>query len=212
MILNMNRLTSKVIALFVAVLLVGWMQPAQSQFGVAGGLNFESADDIDLPTEDATLGNSRGYHVGVIADFDLGPSSIRPGIFYRRVGTYSFAGDAFDDGEFDLTAYELPVDFRFDILATPSVRPYVLAGPMATFPQGEDDFDDATEDVTFSLNVGAGLTFGSETGAVRVQPEVRYEVLGTQFIQEDFEIAGQEFEPEDRPRFTSLSLRLNVLF
>lgn len=208
----MNRLSSKIIAVFVAVLLVGWMQPAQSQVGIAGGLNFESADDIELSTENATLGNSRGYHIGVIADFDLGPSSIRPGIFYRRVGTYTFAGDAFDDNEFDLTAYEVPVDFRFDILATPSVRPYVLAGPMATFPQGEDDFDDATEDITFSLNVGAGLSFGDETSTVRVQPEVRYEVLGTRFIQEEFQIGDNDLTPEDRPRLTSFSLRLNVLF
>lgn len=208
----MSRLHSKLLAVLCAFLLVGGMQSASAQFGIAGGLNFESADDIELPTEDATLGNSRGYHLGVILDFDLGPSSIRPGFFYRRVGTYRFAGDVFDDDEFDLTAYEVPVDLRFDVLATPSVRPYVLAGPMMTFPQGEDDFGEATEDVTFSLNLGVGLSLGADTSPVRVQPEIRYEVLGTQFIRDDFEIAGQEFEPEDRPRFTSLSLRLNLLF
>lgn len=188
------------------------MQPAQSQLGIAGGLNFDSADDIDLPTEDATLGNSRGYHLGVIMDLDMGMVSVRPGFFYRRVGTYTFGIEDLEDDEFDVTAYEVPVDLRVDVLSTPSVRPYVLAGPMMTFPQGEGEFGDATEDVTFSLNLGVGLSLGDETSPVRLQPEVRYEVLGTQFIQEDFQIGGQEFQPEDRPRFTSLSLRLNLLF
>lgn len=210
--LHMKGITTKFTTFLFVLLLAGWMQPATAQFGVAAGLNFDSADDIQLPTQDATLGNTRGYHVGVIMDFDLGPSHLRPGFFYRQVGTYTFAGDAFDDNQFELTAYEVPVDLRFDVLSTPNIRPYVLAGPMATFPQGEGEFGEATEDVTFSLNVGAGLSLGAETSTVRVQPEIRYEVLGTQFIRESFEIAGQQFEPEERPRFSSLSLRLNVVF
>lgn len=202
------------ILVLCAFLFAGIAQPAQAQFGVAGGLNFESADDIQLPNDnEATLGNARGYHLGVVFGFDLGPSSIRPGVFYRRVGTYEFPGAPGTEGEsFDVTSYEVPIDLRFDVLATQAVRPYVLAGPQMTFPQGEGDFDEATEDISFSLNIGAGLSFGAETGGVQLQPEIRYELLGTRFIDEEFSIGDQDFEPEDGPSLSSLSLRLNLIF
>lgn len=201
------------IIVLCAFLFAGLTQPAQAQFGIAGGLNFESADDIELPDDDdATLGNARGYHLGVVFGFDLGPSSIRPGVFYRRVGTYEFADAPGEDDSFDVTSYEVPVDVRFDVLATQAVRPYVLAGPKMTFPQGEGDFDDATEDVSFSLDVGAGLSFGAETGGIQLQPEIRYELLGTRFISDEFTIGDTTFDPEEEPSLSSLSLRLNVIF
>lgn len=202
-------------ALF-ALLLFGLVAtPAQAQLGVAGGLNFESAGDIETSTNDnATLENSTGYHLGVVYELGLGPATLRPGFFYRRVGTFEFSTDALPQGEsrFDVSAWQVPVDLRFTVLPTPLVSPYVLAGPMATFPRGEGDFDDATEEISYSLNVGLGANISLPAVSLKIQPELRYEFGASKFIKDDFEIAGTEFQPQDSPSFSAFGLRVNVVF
>ena len=188
--------------------------PAQAQLGVAGGLNFESAGDIETNSTGATLDNSTGYHIGLVYELGLGPATLRPGFFYRRVGTFEFSTDALPQGEnrFDVSAWQVPVDLRFTVLPTPLVSPYILAGPMATFVRGEDDFDDATEEISYSLNVGVGANISLPVVSLKIQPELRYEFGASKFIKDDFEIGGTEFQPQDSPRFSALGVRLNVLF
>lgn len=201
-------------ALLVIVFLGTVVSPARAQLGVAAGLNFESAGDIELTTENnGTLDNSSGYHLGVVYDMNLGAASLRPALIYRRVGEYEFSQDALPGGEdaFDVAAWEVPVDLRFTVLPTPLVSPYLLGGAMATFPRGEDEFDDALKDVSYSFNVGVGvdLSLGS---ALALQPEFRYEFGATSFVEDEFEIGDVQFTPQDSPRFSAFSLRLNVLF
>jgi len=202
--------------LLVALLLALGTAPAQAQLGVTGGLNFESTDDIQDAGLDreAAFDNSTGYHIGLVYNLGLGPVDIRPGFLYRKVGTYDFEGVVEDvsDPSFDVTAYEVPVDLRFTLLPTPVVSPYLLAGPQFTFVNGEDEFDDATEDLSFSLNIGAGTDITLPGLPITLQPELRYEFGATKFIKDDFDIGGQEFSPEDSPRFSAFSVRLNVLF
>lgn len=201
--------------LLALVLALGTVAPAQAQLGVAGGLNFESAGDIETTTTDnATLDNSTGYHIGLVYELGLGAATIRPGFFYRRVGTFEFGSSALPQGEnrFDVSAWQVPLDLRFTVLPTPLVSPYVLAGPMATFPRGEDDFDDATEEVSYSLNVGVGANISLPATSLKIQPELRYEFGATTFIKDDFEIGDTEFSPQDSPNFSAFGLRVNVIF
>jgi hypothetical protein len=202
-------------ALLVLLLLGATTMPAQAQLGVGGGLNFESAGDIETTTNDnATLDNSTGYHIGLVYELGLGPATLRPGFFYRRVGTFEFSTDALPQGEnqFDVSAWQVPVDLRFTVLPTPLVSPYVLAGPMATFPRGEDAFDDATEEISYSLNVGIGANISLPAVSLKIQPELRYEFGASKFIKDDFEIGGTEFQPQDAPSFSAFGLRVNVVF
>ncbi len=202
-------------ALF-ALLLFGLVAtPAQAQLGVGGGLNFESAGDIETSTNDnATLDNSTGYHLGVVYELGLGAATLRPGFFYRRVGTFEFSTGALPQGEsrFDVSAWQVPVDLRFTVLPTPLVSPYILAGPMATFPRGEGDFDDATEEISYSLNVGLGANIALPALSLKIQPELRYEFGASKFIKDDFEIGDTEFQPQDSPSFSAFGLRVNVVF
>ncbi len=203
-------------ALLSAVLMIGLAAPAQAQLGVAGGLNFESAGDIETSTNDnATLDNSTGYHIGVVYELGLGAATLRPGFFYRRVGEFEFSQGALpniNDPRFDVSAWQIPVDLRFTVLPTPLVSPYVLAGPMVTLPRGEDEFDDVTEEVSYSLNVGIGANISLPVTSLKLQPELRYEFGATKFIKDDFEIGGTSFSPQDSPRFSAFGLRLNVIF
>jgi len=194
--------------LVVAVLGVAAV-PAQAQFGVAAGLDFDSLDDIETTTStsnNATVDNSTGYHVGVIYDLGLGPLNLRPGFFYRKVGSFEFP-----DGESDVTAWEVPVDVRVTVLPTPLVSAYVLGGPKAFFPQGDGDFDDSLEEVSYTFNVGVGADVSVPGVGLTLQPELRYEFGASEYLDDDFEVGGTSFEPSDQT-LSAFALRLNVLF
>jgi hypothetical protein len=219
----MDTITSRTArwTLLAALLLALGTMPAQAQLGIAGGLNFESTDDIRAGTEgqEAAFDNSTGYHIGVVYDLGLGPLSIRPGFFYRRVGTYDFQAIASDlqDPTFDVEAFEIPVDARLTVLSLPVLKPYLLAGPQVTIVQGEEELGDLTKGQSFSLNVGAGTEISLPGAPITLQPELRYEFGATKYLDEDESITiggpeGPEFSPADSPRFSAFSVRLHILF
>ena len=86
-------------------------------------MNFDSAGDIETTTntsENETLDNATGYHVGVVYDLGLDPVSLRPGLLYRNVGSYDFTGvPEIDPDEANVTAFEVPVDARVTVLPFP---------------------------------------------------------------------------------------------
>lgn len=197
-------------ALVALLFLIGTTVPAQAQFGVAAGLNFESASDIDTNTNtqaNTTLESSTGYHVGVVYGLSLGPLNVRPGLFYRKLGhTYEFPNSTAD-----VAAWEVPVDVRVTLLPTPLVSPYVLAGPKASFLRSDlDEFDDDLEEISYSFAVGIGadVSLGS---SLTLQPELRYDFGATDYVDDSFEIGDTEFTQED-PTLSAFALRLNVLF
>jgi len=195
--------------LLALLLLGGTGTPAQAQFGISAGLDFDSVDDIETTTdtdENATLDNSTGYHLGIVYDLSLGPVSLRPGAYYRKVGTYDFP-----DSNSDVTAWEFPLDIRLTVVPIPVVSPYLVGGPKATFPQAEGEFEDQLEDVSYTFDVGVGADVSVPGTEWTLQPELRYEFGATDYVDESFEIGGTEFEPSD-PKFSAVALRLTVLF
>jgi len=216
---TMRTHTRHLLSVFaISVALLAGASPAQAQFGVAGGLNFESADDIKATSGSATLDNSTGYHVGLVYEFSLGPVGLRPGVYYRRVGDFSFSNTSspLDGTRYSVSAWEVPVDLKVTVLPTPLVSPYIVGGPKATFPRGEDEFDDAVKDVSYTFNVGVGANISLPATSLQLQPELRYEFGASGFIEEDKEVSlgdnNVNFEPQDSPQFSTLALRLHILF
>ena len=199
--------------LLAVLLAVCTALPAQAQLGIAGGLNFESSDDISTSSANANLENSTGYHIGIVYDLGAGPVSIRPGVFYRKVGTYDFGGvQGAGSASVDIATIEVPVDVRLNLLVTPIVKPYALAGPMISFPQESfngfdpDDDEGFTSDATLSANVGAGVELSLPAVPFTLQPELRYEFGISSYVDTDL------VEVSDEPSFSAFSLRLNVIF
>lgn len=183
--------------------------PAQAQFGVSAGLDFDSVSDIETTTntsENATVDNATGYHLGVVYDLGLGPLNIRPGFFYRKLGAYKFP-----ESKSDVTAWEIPVDLRLTVLPTPVISAYVLGGPNAFFPQGEGEFDDDLKNVSYTFNIGIGADVSVPGAGLTLQPELRYEFGASDYIDKDVEVNDTSFEPSDR-KLSAVALRLNVLF
>lgn len=176
------------------------VMPAHGQLGVAAGLNFESADDIETTSGDATFNNATGYHFGIIYDAGVGALNLRPGVFYRKVGEYEFP-----NSRVDVARYEVPLDVKVKI-PLPAVSPYVLGGPMIVFPRVDGEFGDDFEDSTYSLNLGIGaeISLGSRSS---LQPEIRYEYGLNEYTEEDFLT-----DSDDSPRFQGVTLRVNAVF
>lgn len=198
--------------LAAALLVLGLMvpaAPAHAQLGIAGGLNFESAGDIETSTtNNGTLDNSTGYHIGLVYELGAGPLTLRPGVFYRRVGTFKFS-NALPSS--DVSAWQVPVDVRLTVFPLPLIQPYVLAGPMVTFPQSDGALEGATSDASLSLNVGVGTSISLPATSIQLQPELRYEFGATKFISKDADLPGG-VQVSDSPQFSAFGLRLNVIF
>lgn len=207
----MRTLWTRTLSAVSALLLIAMLgaAPAQAQLGIAGGLNFESSDDIS-GNVNANFDNSTGYHIGIVYDAGFGPVNIRPGFFYRKVGTYEFGNINGGSGSVDISTFEIPVDLRLNLLVTPVVKPYILAGPMLTIPRSSlnnlesDDFD--TEDTSLSANVGAGVQISLPAVPFKLQPELRYEFGISDYV--DTDVVGVS----DSPKFSAFSLRVNVIF
>lgn len=186
-------------ALFTALLLGGAVAPAQAQFGMTAGLNFETADDIDTGSGEATFENATGYHLGIVYDAGGRPLSVRPGLLFRKVGEYEFP-----DTRAEVSRIEVPLDVKLT-LPVPVVSPYLLGGPMVVFPRVEGEFGDEFEEVAYSLNVGVGAKISLGSGS-SLQPELRYEYGLNEYAEDDFLI-----DDGDGPRFQGVALRLNVI-
>jgi hypothetical protein len=187
-------------ALLSVLLFGGAVSPAQAQVGLTAGLNFESADDINTSSGDATFENATGYHLGIVYDAGGPPLGARLGILYRKVGEYEFPDD-----RADVQRFEVPLDVKLTI-PIPVLSPYVLGGPMIVFPRVEDEFEDEFKDISYSVNVGVGadISLGSDSS---LQPELRYEYGLDKYTEDDFLV-----DSEDGPRFQGVALRLHVIF
>jgi hypothetical protein len=194
---------------FLLALATAVMTPAQAQIGIAGGLNFNQLDDISATSANANLDNSTGYHIGVFYDLGLGPIAVRPGIFYREVGTYEFSDL---QQNIDLNAIEIPVDVRWRVLPLPLVKPYLLAGPVLTFPQSNTEGFEGTESVNLNADIGAGVEITLPGVGFTLMPELRYGIATSSFLEDNFEVRDVEVNPQDNPRLNSIMLRLNVRF
>jgi len=182
--------------------------PAQAQFGIGAGLNFNDLDDIDTSSGSATFDESTGYHFGLFLNLGSGPVSVRPGVFYHQNGTYDFP----DGDELKMSAVEVPIDIRLDFAPGSPVGIYLLAAPVVTFPTaGEDDFGEAFKDFSLSADVGAGLAFGLPGGGLTLMPELRYSMGVTDYWSDDFSVGSVTVSPGDR-RLSKWMLRLNVMF
>ncbi len=183
---------------------------ARAQLGVSAGLNFDRLGDIRTQSSSATFDNATGYHFGIFYDLGAAPISVRPGIFVRNAGDidWNVTGAV---QSFDLTLIEIPIDVRVPLLQAPLLKPYVLAGPVVSFPRSDDeDVKDSLEDLLVSGSVGVGVEVTVPALGLRLFPELRYAFGLSRFLKDSFSVGGVEFDVEDQTRLNSVMLRLGV--
>lgn len=197
------------VSLFVSLVPAAASPLSAQGLGVMAGLNFSDQGDIDAGSADATFENSTGYHLGVAFEVRLGPLAVRPGALYQRIGTYRFPTGQ----EMDLSAVEVPLDVRVTVLSSPLVSPYVVAGPVLTFPRGEGALDEAVEELSLTADVGVGAEVSLPGAGFRLLPELRYSIGVTDYLEDSFVIDGSTIQPaSDERRMAEVMLRLHVMF
>lgn len=181
---------------------------AEAQIGILAGYNRDTLAEF-LPENGFDLTElTDGYHVGVFLNFNLATFSIRPAVIYHRMPELvAMAGE--ERVRFDIDLVEIPLDFRIR-LPLPAVQPYVLGGPVLTFPSstfsGVDDLLTARP-VRAEFGVGVELDLG-----VRLWPEVRYGFGLGSLMGSDVAVGSQVLQGDGEPRHDSLTLRLGISF
>ena len=181
---------------------------AEAQIGILAGYNRDTLAEF-LPENGFDLTElTDGYHVGVFLNFNLATFSIRPAVVYHRMPELvAMAGD--EQVRFDIDLVEIPLDFRLR-LPLPAVQPYVLGGPVLTFPSstfsGVDDLLTARP-VRAEFGVGVELDVG-----FRLWPEVRYGFGLGSLMGSDVAVGSRVLRGDGEPRHNTLTLRLGVSF
>lgn len=181
---------------------------AEAQIGILAGYNRDTLAEF-LPENGFDLTDiTDGYHVGVFLNFNLATFSIRPAVVYHRMPELvAMAGD--ERVQFDIDLVEIPLDFRIR-LPLPAVQPYVLGGPVLTFPSstfsGVDDLLTARP-VRAEFGVGVELDLG-----FRLWPEVRYGFGTGSLMGSGVAVGSGVLRGDGEPRHDTLTLRLGISF
>jgi len=162
---------------FLALLSTTLLQ-AQFEFGVKGGLNYDSLGDVDytdISATDLSAGSKTGYHIGAYGKIDLLLFYLRPEIQFTKINS------GFADKNIGLSKIEAPILLGYKILGPLSV----FAGPSFQYILNEDvegtTLTDIEENFTVGLQIGTRISFG------RLGLGVRYE---RGFTDNDVKILG----------------------
>ena len=162
---------------FLALLSTTVLQ-AQFEFGVKGGLNYDSLGDVDyddISATDLSAGSKTGYHIGAYGKIDLLLFYLRPEIQFTKINS------GFDGKDIGLSKIEAPILLGYKILGPLSV----FAGPSFQYILNEDvegtTLTDIEENFTVGLQIGTRISFG------RLGLGVRYE---RGFTDNDVRILG----------------------
>jgi hypothetical protein len=195
-------------ACLALVLACAFPAGARAQSGILAGYNRDTLAEF-LPENGFDLTDTAdGYHVGVFLNFNLATFSIRPAVVYHRMPELvAMAGE--ERVRFDIDLVEIPLDFRIR-LPLPAVQPYVLGGPVLTFPSstfsGVDDLLTARP-VRAEFGVGVELDLG-----FRLWPEVRYGFGTGALMGPGVAVGSGVLRGDGEPRHDTLTLRLGISF
>lgn len=218
---RIHRTVWPFVVLLVALLGVHASASAQG-FGVIGGLNYTSVDDVSYQDARATFENRSGYHLGVYLDLPLGPIAVRPGVRYLDAGpiyeglgnVVGGSGDSFDGlrDDFDVSFISVPVDASLG-LPLPIINPYAFAGPefrLQRAPDAPPELTEELEDWSYIGNLGLGAEVSLPGFGVTLRPEIRYSFGLSNLIDEEITLAGQTFTAADQRRSESFFISLGI--
>lgn len=145
--------------LFFLLLLGSQLSLSQFEYGLKGGLNFDSSGEIKLLSDqlqkEGNLSGKTGYHLGIYAEVDFLIFYLRPELQYTKVRSQ------FEDNLIDTARIELPVSLGMTILGPVSL----FLGPTAFYSlsQGSNElkFEEIKNKTSLGLHIGARLKLGA---------------------------------------------------
>lgn len=149
----------RIVLLITAMLLLSVQ--GFSQFGIKGGLNFNSSEDFSLKEFDkSSLDNKTGFHLGLLYKFKIPLTglSIQPELMYAQ-NESSFKG-VNSSGNFKLSTLKLAasVQWGLDLML---LRPFVQAVPYVGYTLDNKtslkNLEWNVDDLRYGIGLGAGI-------------------------------------------------------
>jgi len=178
---------------------------AQLKFGLQGGLNFDSAGDIKLVSEqlqkEGRLDSKAGFHIGAYAEVDFMVIYLRPELQYTKVRS------EFENNTIDNTRIELPVSFGITVLGPLSV----FLGPTAYFNLSQKSAELNLDAMKNKTNLGMHIGTRVQLGPIGV--DFRYEKgfssVQSQLLSQAGVPTGGEIDTRANQFTLGISFKLN---
>ena len=157
-------------------LLLSHLTFSQFEYGIKGGLNFDSAGKITKLNDDVTSNGSfkseTGLNIGVYAQFNLLLFYLRPELQYTNVKRY------FEELDVTSSRIELPVSLGYKLLGPISV----FTGPTLFYNLSNKTNADSLDIIKNKLNFGYHMGLRLNLGNIGL--DFRYEKGGSSMITE----------------------------
>ncbi len=182
-------------------LLIGTYFTSYAQFGIKGGLNFNTNGDLTEVANDLTESvknptSKTGYHIGAFYQTKGESFYLRPELIYTKTKS-DYAGDIFDVSKLDM-----PILVGFKVIKPISV----FAGPALQYILNTDlqglQLQEVKNDFTVGINIGAAVEIGN------LGIDVRYEKGMTENTANFTGISTGRLDTRPNQFIMSLSLKL----
>lgn len=183
-------------ALLISCFAVSAMAAEGPYLSVNAGITMPTDSDFDEMDEygdtyNVELSYDTGFAGGAALGYNFGAGRIEAELGYKKadtdkisVDTYYGSGSASVDG--DLSVLSFMANGYIDFNASPTIKPYLMAGiGMASVAIDGEGVDD--DDTVFAYQAGAGIGFALND---KVTLDLSYRYMGTQ----DAEIEGEDLE------------------
>lgn len=187
---------------------------AQFRFGVVGGANFSSLNEIRAGENLINLDNAIAFHAGAFIDLALGPVAVRPAVYYLNAGPLFKGASFLTEDNFDLVYITIPVDLVYTVGIGP-IKPYVFGGPefrllnTTDAPQG---LDDNIESFVMNASLGVGVEVGLPGTSLKLLPHLRYSFGLSGITKQTYTVQGVTVQTDGDPTVNAWLLSLGVAF
>ena len=148
----------KILPLYYFLLFFTQLSFSQFEYGIKGGLNFDSSGDIvvvaDQLQKEGFLDGKIGYHMGIYAEVDFLVFYLRPELQYTRVSSH------YENQFIDTSRIDSPISFGLVLVGPVSL----FLGPTAFISlsqvSNELNLDEIQNKTSMGLHIGARLKLG----------------------------------------------------
>ena len=210
--------TLKVSGILFALILACFVQVPQARaqigFGVVGGGNFSSLNEIQANGNLVSFDNAAAFHAGAFLDIGLGPISIRPAVLYLNAGELFKGASFLTEDNFDVTYVTIPVDINYAI-GLGGIKPYIFAGPEFRLLSSSDlplNLEDDLQSFTMGASAGVGVQIRLPGSGLTFYPHIRYSFGISDFTNRTYEVQGVTVDTGGDSRVNMWLLSLGIGF
>lgn len=154
------------------------------------GITMPTDSDVSEAGISGEISYDAGFAIGAALGYNFGVGRVEGEIGYKTADADEIEvdglGSASIDG--DMSVFSVMANGYIDLNASPTVKPYLMAGiGMANVALDSNDVDVDDDDTVFAYQVGAGVGFALNN---KVTLDIGYRYMGT----EDPEIEGTDVE------------------